>query len=455
MNKHESEVIMAQLMSERKTLRSIEAVYEQAMKDIDRKLRISDGKINTLLSDIDSLSDEEKSILQSQIYQRKFQRSLKSQLSIMLKDLTINQYSTVNEHLKNSYHNGYIGSLYTLNMQGIPLLMPIDPYLVHRAIETDSKISEGLWQNLVDKTDLFKRRIANHISRGIATAASYKDIAVWLRVGTKASIGRTMTVARTEGNRIYNAAALDCGKGAKKRGCDLVKVWDCTLDMKTRPTHRECDGQIKELDESFKNANGEAKAPGQFGVASEDINCRCAVLIKPRWDVDKSFTKMNNETGQLEGFEDVKGYAKFKKRFWEETEKKTSENKPKSIDFGGGSGIIESRIEYTTKPNGKIIATRYMKGEQKITLPNGDISIVHDPVYDNYEVFAGKGSDKELRVRDKLVENYGGKPENWFHAKGYTNVKDEHGVEKRANVHWFEEETVGIPEIYVKGWSKK
>ena len=330
MNKHESEVIMAQLMSERKTLRSIGAVYEQAMRDIDRKLRISDGKINTLLSEIDDLSDKEKSSLQSQIYQRKFQRSLKSQLNIMLKDLTINQYSTVNEHLKNSYHNGYIGSLYNLNMQGIPLLMPIDPYLVHRAIETDSKISEGLWQNLVDKTDLFKRRIANHISRGIATAASYKDIAVWLRVGTKASIGRTMTVARTEGNRIYNAAALDCGKGAKKRGCDLIKVWDCTLDMKTRPTHRECDGQIRELEESFKNANGEAKAPGQFGIASEDINCRCAVLIKPRWDVDSRFTKRDNQTGELKEFEGVKSYREFKKRYWE------------SVDKSGESGIIKS-----------------------------------------------------------------------------------------------------------------
>ena len=101
------------------------------------------------------------------------------------------------------------------------------------------------------------------------------------------------------------------------------------------------------------------------------------------------------------------------------------------------------------------MATRYIKGDHRITLPNGQISIVHDPVYDNYEVFAGKGSDKELRVKEKLAENYGGKAENWFHAKGYTNVKDEQGIERRANVHWFEEETVGIPEIYVKGWSKK
>ena len=54
-----------------------------------------------------------------------------------------------------------------------------------------------------------------------------------------------------------------------------------------------------------------------------------------------SFTKTNNETGQLEGFEEVKWYAKFKKRFWEETEKNTFENTPKSIDFDSRSGIIK------------------------------------------------------------------------------------------------------------------
>lgn len=314
-------------MSEKQTLRTIQAVYKKALQDIENKLVISNGKIETLLKDIDSLTDEQQSILQSQIYQRKMQRSLKSQLEIMLKDLAVNQYRTVNDYLKNSYQNGYIGALYNINMQGMPLILPVDPYLVHRAIEIDSKIKHGLYQNLVDKVDVFKRRIANDISRGIASSASYHDMAAWIRHDTKVSVGKSMRIVRTEGNRVYNAATLDCGKGAKERGCDLVKVWDSTLDMKTRPTHRECDGQVKELNEDFKNANGEAKAPGQFGIASEDINCRCAVLIKPRWDVDSRFTKRDNQSGELKEFEGVKEYEEFKEKYWKnigKTEGKTT-----------------------------------------------------------------------------------------------------------------------------------
>ena len=341
MNKHEKEVVKAQLMSEKQTLKTIQAVYKKALEDIENKLKISDGKIEVLLKDIDSLTEEQRSILQSQIYQRKFQRSLKSQLEIMLKDLAVNQYGTVSDYLKASYHNGYIGALYNINMQGMPLIMPIDPYLVHRAIEIDSKIKHGLYQNLVDKVEVFKHRIANDISRGIASSTSYHDMATWIRHGTKVSVGQSMRIVRTEGNRIYNAAALDCGKGAKERGCDLVKVWDSTLDMKTRPTHRECDGQVRELDEGFKNSNGEAKAPGQFGIASEDINCRCAVLIKPRWDVDGKFTKRDNQSGELKEFEGVKEYEEFKEKYWKnigKTEGKTQN----SVDKSGESGIIKN-----------------------------------------------------------------------------------------------------------------
>ena len=61
---------------------------------------------------------------------------------------------------------------------------------------------------------------------------------------------------------------------------------------------------------------------------------------------------------------------------------------------------------------------------------------------------------KNFVFRDFLVENYGGKSEEWFHAKGYTDVTDVSGTTRKANVHWFEEETVGIKEIYIKGGRK-
>lgn len=132
--------------------------------------------------------------------------------------------------------------------------------------------------------------------------------------------------------------------------------------------------------------------------------------------------------------------------------KKTAEN---YIDNSSGSGIINYGITYRTTSSGKVIAMRSIEGTYEIMLPDGSKSIIKNPTFDKYEVFAGKGSDKELRVKEHLVNNYGGKAENWFHAKGYTNVANESGETRKANVHWFEEETIGIKEIYIKGWSKK
>lgn len=204
--------------------------------------------------------------------------------------------------------------------------------------------------------------------------------------------------------------------------------------------HRQLDGQVRELEEDFEVDGLTACAPGNFGVAAEDYNCRCVLLTKPRWDLDGAFTKRNNETGELMHFDNVKDYYDFKQRYWD------------YIDKSGENGIIKSNISYRTTESGKTIATRTIKGEYGVKLPDGSFSPIKNPIFDKYEVFAGKGSDKKLRVRDFLVENYGGKSEEWFHAKGYT---DENGVTRKANVHWFEEETVGIKEIYIKGWSKK
>ena len=215
---------------------------------------------------------------------------------------------------------------------------------------------------------------------------------------------------------LYNAAALDYGKGAKERGCDLVKVWDSTLDMKTRPTHRECDGQVRELDENFKNANGEAKAPGQFGIASEDINCRCAVLIKPRWDVDSRFTKRDNQSGELKEFEGVKNYQEFKKRYWE-AEKNAAENPRESVDKtsaksynkGRGSGNVSQYSEHFYEKIGEIDfydKNAIAKSLQEFELKYSDSQIEHCRVIcsngDIFEVHGDLDTVNTYILGDKL-----------------------------------------------------
>lgn len=71
----------------------------------------------------------------------------------------------------------------------------------------------------------------------------------------------------------------------------------------------------------------------------------------------------------------------------------------------------------------------------------------------NVEVFAGLGSKHPLRkeVAEGLSEQLGGKPEKWQHCKG-NGIIDYNGEERPAEVHWFQEESVGRVKFKVKRW---
>lgn len=427
MNNRQKELLKHQLKSEKEILAELKELYKSSLSEIDEKIKIL-------------LSDE---LTQSKIYRIEYQKALKGQVSAILENLTSNQYESVSEYLKDCYEDGFIGTLYDLHGQGIPLIIAMNQEEIVDAIILDSKISEGLYTKMGNDVGELKKRISSEISRGISTASPYNEIARNIRSHANITVNQAMRIVRTEGNRIHNRSALDSAMKAKSKGADLVKIWDATLDIHTRSHHRQLDGQVRELEEDFEVDGLTACAPLQFGIAAEDCNCRCVLLTKPRWDLDSVFTKWNNEASELMRFENVKDYYDFKQKYWD------------YIDKSGESGIIKSNISYRTTDSRKTIATRTIAGEYEVKLPDGSISPIKNPIFDKYEVFAGKGSNKELRVRNFLTENYGGNSNEWFHAKGYTDVTDESGTTKKANVHWFEEETVGIRELFVKGWSKK
>ena len=339
MNKFEREVARSQLMSEREALEQLEKIYKQAADEICRKLEISNGKISVLLSEIENADEKTLSILQSQIYQRNFQQNIKNQLDFLLQDLNDNQYAGISEYIKNSYDNGFIGTLYNFNMSGVPINIPIDPTLVVRAIYIDSKLSKKLYDELGEDVEVLKRKVSATVSRGIASNMHYNDIARNIANNSKTGLNRAMTITRTEGNRVYNAANLECGKAAKEKGVDDVKQWDSTLDGSTRQHHRQLDGQVRELEEDFEVNGRKAPAPLHFGIPGEDINCRCICLVKPRWDVDSAFTKIDNETGQLLEFQGVEDFEDFKRRYW------------KSVDKSQKSGIIKVNDNFEIHPD--------------------------------------------------------------------------------------------------------
>lgn len=260
--------------------------------------------------------------MQYVIYQVEYQKALKKQISSILDALHANEFETVSEYLTKCYDQGFISSLYSMQQQGIPLCFPINQESVVRAVTLDSQISEGLYSRLGEDVSALKKKIAAEVSRGVANSSTSVDISRQIRShmmglygkGTGGALYRALLIARTEGGRIQNQAAMDACTTAKTKGANVVKQWDATLDRKTRKSHARVDGEVRELDETFSNGLMYPHDPN--GGAAEVCNCRCALLQRSRWALDDDVEKMNNFSKQLEHFDSPKGYKDFKKSFF-------------------------------------------------------------------------------------------------------------------------------------------
>ena len=311
MNEHQKQVQKSILKNEREILKNLESIYQQALDDIM-------AKINDLMARTDTQN------LQSIIYQVEYQKALKSQISSILDQLHNNEFNSISEYLTKCYQDGWIGTFYDLQNQGIPLIFPIDQEQIVKAIQLNTKLSKNLYDSLgLDIKDL-KKVIRTEISRGISQSYSYQQMATLIKRASGNSYANSVRIARTEGHRITNEATYNAQVKAKSKGAQIMKEWDSTLDSKTRPEHQYLDGQIVEVDKPFKDSEGnEAMFPGGFGIPSLDINCRCCMKQRAKWflDKDKDFTKMNNETKELITFKNKEDYEEFKREFWKWSDK--------------------------------------------------------------------------------------------------------------------------------------
>ena len=332
MNQRQKLVQNQFLDNEEAILKRLQQVYGQSQKDINSKIAKLQFSIGELQAEYDWLDDNDpekakvKSMIQSKIYQKQYQEALKGQVDTILDDLQTKAYTNISDYLNKCYDDGFVGTMFDLQGQGIPLCMPIDQEAVVRAVQLDSKISKGLYSRMGEDVALLKKHITSEVSRGIALGMTFEQVAQQIKfkmTGTYdrpgGALGRAMTISRTEGHRIQVQATMDACYRAKEKGADVVKQWDSTMDSSTRKSHVAVDGEIRELDKPFSNG---LMFPGDpSGGAAEVVNCRCALLQKSRMEFEGSFTKMNNFTKQLETFDSPEDYAEFKKAFFSKENK--------------------------------------------------------------------------------------------------------------------------------------
>jgi SPP1 gp7 family putative phage head morphogenesis protein len=157
----------------------------------------------------------------------------------------------------------------------------LDTAAIKAAIQNPIPFGKTMQQILGEHLDAVVSKINQEVTRGLIKGSSYGNMAQAIKEVLGGDAKKAILVAQTEAHRIQNAARLDSLQHAEDTGLDMVKVWVSTLDQKTRDAHQTLDGQEADKDGNFHSENGGVgPAPGHMGIASDDINCRCAFIMR-------------------------------------------------------------------------------------------------------------------------------------------------------------------------------
>lgn len=300
---------------EDKVIRQLEQQYKLALQDVEMTIRIMQADEQT----------------PSRIHRIEYQERVKAQLEGVLEALHRNEYKTINKFLQDSYTDAFVGTMYDMHRQGVPMIVPMDQNAAIKAIQLDTKLSDRkihpnangehvtLYESLGVDTDDLKETIRKEITRGLASNMLPEDIARNISYLTKAPLSRAKTIARTESHRIQQASAQDARERAKARGAKVYKQWDSTLDGATRKAHKALDGQIVEIDKPFVYGTHKAMYPGDFGDPALDCNCRCVAVQRAAWALTEEELEEQKRRAETFGLGQDEGkklqFQEFEKRF--------------------------------------------------------------------------------------------------------------------------------------------
>lgn len=274
--------------TERELLNKINAMPDnKAMKELYRQLYLSLAKeLSNWIKDFPEMTTNQQREFIRQGEVAKYLERICGQLDI---DVNVN----VSEVLKDVGALSYNGTYYQLEKNnGINLgKVLFDDNALMQVVNTpiNGKLfSERLHAAIIDK---LQPRVTQAVVNGILRGEGYRLIAARLRNTTNMAYNDALRIARTEGGRISSTMNYTASKEIEAKGIDVKKQWVTTLDRRTRQDHIELDGKTIGVDEYFEVSGHRALHPHGFHVASEDINCRCAVInviddVEPEYRLD-------------------------------------------------------------------------------------------------------------------------------------------------------------------------
>lgn len=280
-----------------------------------------------------------------------------------------------------------------------------------------------------------KKHITAAINRGILLGDPIPDIAQRLLNVASMDLNAAIRSARTATTAAECAGRINAYKQAAAMGIQLKQMWRATLDGKTRHAHRLLDGQMVDIGEKFKVDGYELEYPGDPSAPGYLVyNCRCTVV-----SVDKFHDPNAPRASKM-------GDLSYEE--WKAGKEVKATNK-----WGTYIGNAQNSVDYSLE-NGIINIGRSLGAKAKnydVKLPNREIvHLTEGTSVTHVNIIAGKGRNRKIDIVNVLLDRYPGTQESeWVKAKGVGYI-DYDGESYKAELHWYEEPSIGRVEWKVK-----
>lgn len=254
--------------------RRLRRVYKEAQRDIAEKLqawqeahKAREARYRKMVADGKMTQADFDAWMRGQVFQGKQWAARKAEIDKVLLNADKAAAKIVNEgkigvFADNANYIGY-GLEHDLRIDsGFTLY---DESTVARLIQDDPQILPMPAPGVVkDKAfPYYNRLMSSAITQGILQGKTIGQIARRIMEKTgESSYNSAVRNARTAYTGAQNAGRIEGLHQAQRLGIEVKKKWLATLDFRTRDTHRDLDGQVRDVDEPFSVDGDEIDFPG-------------------------------------------------------------------------------------------------------------------------------------------------------------------------------------------------
>ena len=293
--------------------RRLRGVYSEAQRDIWEKLkawqeahRAREAKYRKMVADGKMSQDDFDAWMRGQVFQGKQWAARKAEIDKILLNADKAAAKIVNDgkigvFADNANYIGY-GLEHDLRIDsGFTLY---DESTVARLIKDDPQILPKAAPGVVkDKAfPYYNKLMSSAITQGIVQGETIAQIAKRIMDKTgESSYKSAVRNARTAYTGAQNAGRIEGLHQAQRLGIEVKKKWLATLDFRTRDTHRDLDGQVRNVDEPFQVDGDEIMFPGDPTAKPALVyNCRCTLIYEyPKYP--SSMERLDNITREKIG----------------------------------------------------------------------------------------------------------------------------------------------------------